>query len=43
MTDTAHLDRINANAKSIADAEMAKLLANTTGSKALYERAIKSR
>ena len=42
MTDSAHLDRINANAATIADEQMATLLANTTASKALYERAVRS-
>lgn len=42
MTDSARLDSITANAATIASTEMATLLANTTGSKALFERAVKS-
>jgi glutamate-1-semialdehyde 2,1-aminomutase len=42
MTDTAHLDRINANAASIATEQMATVLSRTTASKALFDRAVKS-
>jgi len=41
LTDTTD-DRITARAKQIAEEEMAKLISRTTGSKAMYERAIKS-
>ena len=36
------IENLHTNAKSIAEREMATLLANTTASKALYERATKS-
>ena len=42
MNDTAHLDRINANAATIADEQMATLLTRTTASHALFDRAVKS-
>ena len=43
MSDqTTANDQITANARNIADTEMTKLLAGTTASKALYERAITS-
>ena len=36
------IERLTANAKAIAETEMATVLANTTASKVLYERAVRS-
>ncbi|MFN8051021.1 MAG: aspartate aminotransferase family protein [Acidimicrobiales bacterium] len=41
MSDT-RLDRITANAKAITDEQMATLLSRTTGSRDLFERAVKT-
>lgn len=42
MTDPTTTDAITANARRIAEVEMARLLERTTASKALFERAVKT-